>query len=217
MIEIYKDEIISDQNSYLIAPFRKSIDIVVEKRTSDNIFQKILEILFDYFSKIKEHRTIIDVDNAFEKIEEYLDLNNLDEIDEKAIREESRNLKRELKDFLANNIEKINLTMNNAKTGFMINYWISNLEITFEVLEKSLKEFRRKYRFLSGRSSREKEFLKKKLEGIHKAIFLVFFRIIEQIYIISEDKKFIPENEINYLIEDVVYLENIARATHENF
>lgn len=216
-MEIYKSEAVLNQNSFFIAPFRKSVDLIVEKRTSDNLFQNILDLLFGYFSEIKEHRTIIDVDNAFEKIDDYLNLDDLEEIDEKTIEEESGKLKRELKAFIKNNIEKISLSMNNAKTGFILNYWISNLEIAFEVLEDSLKEFKRKHRFLSGKSSREKDFLKRKLDGIHKALFLVFFRIMEQIYMISEDKKFIPDNEINYLIEDVVYLENIARATHESF
>lgn len=217
MIEIYSNKILFKQNSYLIAPFRKSIDLIVEKRTSDNIFQDILDLLLSYFSEIKEHRTIMDVDNAFKKIDDYLNLNNLEDIEEKVIAEESEELRGELKDFIANNIENISLSMNNAKTGFMLNYWISNLEIAFEVFENSLKEFRRKNRFLLVKSSRVKDFLKKKLDVIHKALFLVFFRVMEQIYMVSEDKKFIPNDEINYLIEDVVYLENIARATHENF
>ncbi len=216
MIEIYKSDNILIQNSYFIDQFRKSIDLIVEKRTY-NIFQEILDTLFDYFSEIKEHRTIIDVENAFRKVDDILDLNNLEGMDEKSIEEESDNLKGDLKDFIANNSDKIILSINDAKIGFMSNYWISNLEIAIEVLDEFIKEFNRKKRFLAGKSFRVRDFLEKKLDRIYKGFFLVFFRIIEQIYMISDDKKFIPGNEIDFLIEDVVYLENIARATHENF
>lgn len=217
MVEIYKSDNILIQNSYFIDQFRKSIDLIVEKRTDNNIFQEILDTLFDYFSEIKEHRTIIDVENAFKKVDDIFDLNNLEGMDEKLIEEESDNLKEDLKEFIANNSEKLILSINDAKIGFMINYWISNLEIATEVLDDFFKEFKRKKRFSAAKSFRVRDFLKRKLDRIYKGFFLVFFRIIEQIYMIADDRNFIPENEIDFLIEDVVYLENIARATHENF
>jgi len=216
VIEIFKNGSILDQNSFFFAPFHKSIDLIVEKRTPDNLFQEILGALLNFFSEIKQHRTILDVEEAFKKIEEILNLKNLEDLDDESMAEESDILKGDLKDFIANNIEKINLSIDDGQTGFMVNYWISNLEIAFETFGSALKEFRRKYRFLSKKSSRAKDLLKDKLNRIYKALFLVFFRIMEQIYMISENMKFIPDKEISYLIEDVVYLENIVRATQEN-
>lgn len=206
-----------DESSYFIEPFHKTMDLVLEKEISGNIFQDILNILFRYFKTIKYHRTISDVDDAFGYVSDYLDSHGLELIEKENIEKESESLKDSIEDFIKNNSEKIEKTLKNAKFGILATIWISSIKTAFLIMSESLKRFKRKIRRLVRRSRKAKRSLEKSLENLIKAIFLVLFRIIEQIYMIANDEYFIPEKEIEYLMEDLVYLENIARIINDTF
>ncbi|MBY9007371.1 MAG: hypothetical protein KGD63_11505 [Candidatus Lokiarchaeota archaeon] len=206
-----------DQNSYFTAPFHKITDLVLERYTTDNIFQEMLNFLFLYFKTIKRHRTINDVDKVFEYLDEFLESYHLEDIGRKEIEAESEKLKEDIDCFIKNNFERIEQTLNDAKSSILANIWISNIRTTFTVFAESLKAFKRKIRRLSRRSKRARDTIEDRLSDLHKAIFLVLFRIVEQIYMIANNDPFIPENEIEFLIEDIVYLENIARTISDTF
>jgi len=146
-----------DQNSYFTAPFHKIIDLVLERYTIDNIFQDMLNILFKYFKTIKRHRTINDVDEAFEYINDFLETYHLEVIERKEIETESEKLKENMECFIKNNFERIEQTLNDAKSSLLANIWVSNIRTTFIVLAESLKAFKRKIRRLSRRSKRARK------------------------------------------------------------
>jgi len=208
---------ILDNSDFIIDPFRKFSDIIIEKRTSEEIFELVLNELLSYFKDIKEHRSIYDVDEVIKKINKDLYGKDLEVIDKDSIEEETERILDSLENLIEKNSEKIEKTIQNPLMEKMMNYWISNLAIIVEILSESLRAFKIKERWLKRMSDRIKHHLLNKLLDLFKAIFLVLFRIVEQIYMIYNGQEFDPDDEINFLIEDVVYLENIHRKVLDAF
>jgi len=191
-------------------------NIKIKREISENIFEPILASLFQYFQEIKEHRTIRDVDNAFNEIKDKIDLNDLKSLNDDDIEEQIEEVKTYADDLYIKNRENIELTFKNPKAKNFITYWISNLDLTLNILHDSIKILKKQKKrqiFIQRQSKRAREYFLFKLENIVKAVFLVVFRIVEQIYMIIENKNFDVEQEIDYLIEDVVYLKNIQRIS----
>lgn len=202
--------------NFVIEPLHSISDIIIKKRIPDGIFQDILDSLFEYFSQFKEQRTVNDVDNAIEFVEKKLSLNDLDSIKKELIGEESEKVMDSLENFFKKNIEKIERVGKNQIAKKMLTYWISNIDITLNNFAKAIRMYNAKMRRISRISNRVREVLYKKFEELLKALFLVFFRILEQINMIDKNEVFDVETEINLLISDVVYFENIQRAINES-
>ena len=200
------------ENSYFIIPFRKSFDLVLQKKTTDNLFQKILQILLNYFKNIKQHRTIQDVNDAIEKVKELLEAMNIKDLTEEEFQEEMKSFKQYLENFLENNLIKIENALINAKFGYLVRAWIYALNELFITFNNVFRMYKRKIRRLHRSSGRIHKTLDQKMENFFKAAFLVLFRIIEQIFLITKGDHFVPEDEIDLLLEDVVYLDNVYRS-----
>ncbi|MGQ4874600.1 MAG: hypothetical protein ACP6IY_11080 [Promethearchaeia archaeon] len=200
-----------NQSEFIIKPLHELTDIVNEKKIPSNYFEEILEKLYSYFKNNKEHRTIYNVDEAFEELEP-----DIRKMEYEIIQEKEKACERvieDLKNFTEKYNKEIKDLLNNAKTGFLVNYWIFAIQDSIKIISDFLNKFNRKSRKIDRKSKIIKIYLLDQLTDIFKGFFLVLFRIFEQIHMIVKGEDFIPDKEIDYLIEDLVYLKNLYRAS----
>ncbi|MFX1392648.1 MAG: hypothetical protein ACFFAH_03655 [Promethearchaeota archaeon] len=189
-------------------------NIKVGRHISDSDFGDLIILLSEYFKKIKEHRTIDDVERAIEYLKEKLDLYKYDVLKDEEIEDLINDMKEDVENYFEKNRKNIKYIFRNPIAKKIIPYWISNFDLTIKILVDSLKVLEQKRRriiLLKRQSRQTKEYMENKFENILKAVFLVLFRIIEQIFLIIDNKVFNINQEIDLLIRDVVYLKNIQR------
>ena len=201
---------ILDSSVFIIEPLRQMTYISLEKEFSKRLFKDVLDDLFQYFSEIKEERTIYDVESAFAYIEkkyrghwEDLTIEEADKI--------VKTIEKSTKNFIKKNKEKINLISDNKKTKKIAPYWIYNFDIAIKILLETIKMDRRRSFQLRRKSKYAMKTFSKNFEIIMQAVFLVLFRITEQIFMIINEQEFDLDKEIDLLIRDTVYLKNIKR------
>lgn len=199
---------------FIIEPFKCMTNIKVGRHISDSDFGDLIILLSEYFKKIKEHRTIDDVERAIEYLKEKLDLYKYDVLKDEEIEDLINDMKEDVENYFEKNRKNIKYIFRNPIAKKIIPYWISNFDLTIKILVDSLKVLEQKRRriiLLKRQSRQTKEYMENKFENILKAVFLVLFRIIEQIFLIIDNKVFNINQEIDLLIRDVVYLKNIQR------
>ncbi|MHA1337816.1 MAG: hypothetical protein ACTSPW_19085, partial [Promethearchaeota archaeon] len=155
---------------------------------------------------------------VIEKVREYLIERGVEDITEEEFKKEFDSLKEFLKDFHKKNIDKADKLLINEHFAYFINAWYFCMNRIFTILSETTRALKNKKKRLlkEKRAFRKTErILEKYLEDLFKAIFLVLFRIVEQIFMISQEESIVFEKEIDYLFEDLVYLENISRKVND--
>jgi len=205
-----------DYTCFIIEPFKNLVNIEVGRRVNDKDFINITKIILEYFEKHKDFRTLKDIDYAIEYLKEKVNLVKYEELKEDKIDEIIEEIKTSIDNYFEKNRNKITLAFKNPKAKRIIPYWISNFDLTIKILFDSLdisKNQKKKIIALKRQSKQTKDYIAKKLEDIFKAIFLVLLRIVEQIFLIIDNKEFDLNREINLLIRDIVYLKNVQRKS----
>jgi len=205
---------ILESTDFIVEPFKQMIILQMGRDVSNNFNELILNPLMEYFGKRKEYRTINDVDKAIEYLIKINNYKNIKTLDEEELKEELDEIKDSINNYLEKNRENIDRSFSDSKAKIMISYWITNFDSTMNILFDSLDlvtKQKRKIIALKRQSKYTKEYIGLKLMNIIKAVFLVLFRIVEQIHLIINNIDFDAREEIDYLIEDLVYLKNIQR------
>lgn len=207
-----------EESSFLIKPFQEISEIVIEKEASEKIFGEIFMILYDFFSDKKEFRTILDVDKIMKKINDWIARKypEYDFFEDEKKEEYSRIFLDTFSHFINRNQAEINEVFKDEKYQPFLSNWIMNLETSIEAFSESFDLFIAKKNIIIRKSTRAVDGLISHLFDFIKALFLVLYRIVEQIYMISENITFSQEDEIDYLINDIVYLENIQRQINNS-
>ncbi|MHA1659059.1 MAG: hypothetical protein ACTSUT_08065 [Promethearchaeota archaeon] len=198
-----------DNTNFFLKPFHQISNIVLEKQDLKEGFEEIIKILNEYFRKVKEHRTIEDVDIVLELIRKNSKLFQEMSSNERNMQEEVEDMREELKHFIEDNSEGIEDTFYNSEAGPFVLSWILTFDETTQILFNFMDAWKSKIR---SRRRINNTTIKNNLLMLFKAVFLVLFRIIEQIYMIIGEEPYDLEKEKRYLIEDVVYLDNIQRS-----
>ena len=208
-----------EEDIFLVEPFRQISELVIEKETDDTFVMEAFEILYNYFNDKKEYRTISDVDRVMKSINDVITKKfpDFDFSSEEKKEEQSQMFIDSFKNFVEKNEENINRTYEEKRFEPFLSHWIMNLNTSLEIFDETFELFIAKKHKILRSSSRAVEKLFDRVFDLVKAIFLVFFRIAEQIYMISNDIDLDVEKEIDYLLDDIVYLENIQRQSNSSF
>lgn len=207
---------INEHDIFLLDSFKEFSNIIIEKELSTEGYKQFLNNLLEFFKPIKENRTIYDVDNAMEYLENKIDLKEFKELSRKDIEKESKNIREAMDNLIKQNEDKIKQYFDTPVAKEMINYWIINLDNILTDFRDGLEYFLDSKRMLMRRSRRGKDFLLRKFMDFLKAVFLAMFRILEQMILIVRDEQIDIDKEISLLISDVVYLSNMKRKLGED-
>ena len=207
-----------EEDVFLVEPFHQISELVIEKEIDDTIVIEAFEILYNYFSDKKKYRAISDVDRVMKGINDVITKKFPDTYFSSTEKkeEQSQIFIESFKNFIEKNEEDINRTYEEKRFEPFLSNWIMNLNTSLEIFDESFELFIAKKHKILRSSSRAVENLFDRFFDLVKAIFLVFFRIAEQIYMISNDVDFDVEKEIDYLLDDIVYLENIQRRINSS-
>ncbi len=189
------------------------LSLSLERSIPPYTFENIFIFIFNYFQEIEENRTVDHVSDLFSKIKDKYS-SELDTLSEGDLDSLQTTIMVNINNFIDKNNSKINELAKNPKTEKILPYWIYNLSITIDLLSKALE---RDFRYISHLKRVSKRFNKAKgeqFENIIFAAFLVFYRILEQNYLLMETHHFDLDRQIDLLIDDVVYLKNIYRMNH---
>ena len=208
-----EDGYFSEESMFLVEPFNRISELVIEKKTAREFLKTFFDTLYTNFSDNKEYRSISDVDRVMKLVNETLVKQYPDR---EFLKEEQKEEYTQLfidtfKNFLDEKDEEIDQMFGKGQFEPFLSHWIMNLDTSLEIIDESFNLFIIKKRKILRSSSRAIERLFDHLFDLIKALFLVLFRIAEQIYMISNGIDFDLEKEIDYLLNDIVYLENIQR------
>lgn len=207
-------------STFLVEPFHQISELVIEKETNKEIIMEAFLILHDYFNDDKKkYRTISDVDRVMKIINDKITRRYPESefFTEEEKEEQSQLFIDSFGNFIENNKDNINRTFEKNQFEVFISHWIMNLDTSLEIFAESFELFLSKKNKIARLSSRAVETLFGRIFDLIKSIFLVLFRIAEQIFMIFNNEPFNIENEIDYLLNDIVYLENIQRQINSSF
>ena len=207
-------------STFLVEPFHQISELVIEKETNKEIIMEAFLILHDYFNDDKKkYRTISDVDRVMKIINDKITRRYPESefFTEEEKEEQSQLFINSFGNFIENNKDNINRTFEKNQFEVFISHWIMNLDTSLEIFAESFELFLSKKNKILRLSSRAVETLFGRFFDLIKSIFLVLFRIAEQIFMIFNNEPFNIENEIDYLLNDIVYLENIQRQINSSF
>lgn len=204
---------------YLIKPFSQISELVIDSKTKPNFIEVILGELYTFFQDKKEYRTISDVDRVLKRLEPIFQEEGykLEAFTEEEKEEQSRDIIRDFENFLDVYQEEIEETYLNSEFEPFISHWILNLDTSMKIFSETFEMFEIKKRRLERFSKRGFQKLFERLMDLMKALFLVLYRITEQIFILFKKLPYTLEDELDYLLNDIVYLENIQRFVIKSF
>lgn len=196
--------------NFIKNPLEDIITFGLKKELSPEFFEVIFQELIDYFKNVKRYRTIDHAKEILMDIKEKYD-HNLESLLEKDPQDFLQEIEKSSTNFIEKNKEHINNLARNEKTKEIFSYWIFNYDIIIKSLKNAIKKeikrqimYRRNSRFRMSR-------INTNLESVCYAIFLPLFRIMEQIQMIINGEEMDIDEEIECLIEDVVYMKNVIR------
>ena len=204
---------------YLIKPFSQISELVIDSKTKPNFIEVILGELYTFFLDKKEYRTISDVDRVLKRLEPIFQEEGykLKSFTEEEKEEQSRDIIRDFENFLDMYEEEIEESYLNPEFEPFISHWILNLDTSMKIFSETFEMFEIKKRRLERFSKRGFQKLFERLMDLMKALFLVLYRITEQIFILTKKLPYTLEDELDYLLNDIVYLENIQRFVIKSF
>jgi len=200
-----------EPNSFIIGPLHAISDILIDSEIDDENFDSvIIKFLIDYFKDIKENRTIDNVSEVLESLYKIYKFPSIRDYKEYQKDMNIRDFGKKWENFLEENIEEIEELSQDPKTGPFMMSWILNLDEAIRILLEFLDKCGSKQKY-NKRKHTQKDF-EDNLSIFLKAVFLVFFRIVEQMYQIINEIPYDIEKEKQFLIEDIVYLDNIQKS-----
>lgn len=204
---------------FLVKPFSQISELVIESKTKPNVIEIILQELYDFFRDKKEFRTISDVDRVLKRLDPLIQEEGykLESLTEEEREEQSREIIEAFGGFLDENQENIEKTSLNPNFEPFLSHWILNLDTSMKIFSETFEMFEIKKRRLQRFSKRGLQKLFDRLMDLMKALFLVLYRITEQVFILVKKLPYNLENELDYLLNDIVYLENIQRYVNKSF
>lgn len=204
---------------FLVKPFSQISELVIESKTKPNLIEIILQELYDFFRDKKEFRTISDVDRVLKLLDPIIQEGGykLESFTEEEKEEQSREIIKGFGDFLDENQEDIEKTYLNPNFEPFLSHWILNLDTSMKIFSETFELFEIKKRRMERFSKRGLQKLFDRLMDLMKALFLVLYRITEQVFILVKKLPYTLEDELDYLLNDIVYLENIQRYVIKSF
>ncbi len=200
-------------NDYFIGPLQGISRIMLWKNVSNDYFNEIFKVFFESLKDHKKNRTLRDVEEAFKKVEKELSLDRFDRMNDKEYRGEMRIIRESAIHFIEENARKIEVTFHETKARNFLLRWI----FTYDEAINIFLQFFRKLGTIRYLIRRPKD-LVDSFYYLFEGLFLVLYRIFEQIYILSNDLPFNENEENEFLIGDVVYYGNLQRSLlHEAF
>lgn len=206
-------DLISLNNDFFIEPVKSISKVLILKNTPGYFFQNIFDVIFNYLKDYKENRTIEDVKEAFDVATKKLSLDNFEDMNPKKIETEINNLRNSASHFIQDNAQKIEETFYETKAKAFLLRWIFAYDEAMQIfLQFGEKANMRRY--LIRRPKDVMFFYYRLFEGL----FLVLYRIIEQIYMLANNLPIDEKKEKEYLIGDIVYYDNLQRSLlHDTF
>ncbi len=205
---------------FLIKPFSQISKLVIESKTKPkNIIEVILRELYTFFQDKKKYRTISDVDRVLKRLELIIQEEGykLESLTEEEKEEQSRDIIQDFENFLDEHQEEIEKSFLNPDFEPFLSHWILNLDTSMKIFSETFKMFEIKKRRMERFSKRGIQSLFERLMDLMKALFLVLYRITEQIFILTRNLPCTLEDELDYLLNDIIYLENIQRYVIKSF
>ncbi|KKK41719.1 hypothetical protein LCGC14_1391440 [marine sediment metagenome] len=204
---------------FLIKPFSQISNLVIERKTKPNIVEVILQELYNFFLDKKEYRTISDVDQVLKILEPIFQEvgYNLESLTDEEKEERSRDIIQEFENFIDMHQEEIEKSCLNPDFEPFLSDWILNLDTSMKIFSETFELFEIKKRRMERFSKRGIKKLFERLMDLMKALFLVLYRITEQIFILLKKLPYTLDDELDYLLNDVIYLENIQRFVIKSF
>lgn len=204
---------------FLVKPFSQISELVIESKTKPNLIEIILQGLYDFFQDKKEFRTISDVDRVLKLLDPIIQEEGykLESFTEEEKEEQSREIIETFGGFIDENQEDIEKTSLNPDFEPFLSHWILNLDTSMKIFSETFEMFEIKKRRMERFSKRGLQKLFDRLMDLMKALFLVLYRITEQIFILIKKLPYTLEDELDYLLNDIVYLENIQRYVIKSF
>ena len=204
---------------FLVKPFSQISELVIESKTQPNLIEIILQELYAFFQDKKEFRTISDVDRVLKRLEPIIQEEGYkhESLTEEEKEEQSRDLIRDFDSFLDVYQEEIEETYLKPDFEPFLSHWILNLDTSMKIFSETFNMFEIKKRRMERFSKRGFQKLFDRLMDLMKALFLVLYRITEQVFILIKKLPYTLEDELDYLLNDIVYLENIQRFVIKSF
>ena len=204
---------------FLVKPFSQISELVIESKTKPNLIEIILQGLYDFFQDKKEFRTISDVDRVLKLLDPIIQKEGykLESFTEEEKEEQSREIINGFGDFIDENQEIIEKTSLKPDFEPFLSHWILNLDTSMKIFSETFEMFEIKKRRMERFSKRGLQKLFDRLMDLMKALFLVLYRITEQVFILIKKLPYTLEDELDYLLNDIVYLENIQRFVIKSF
>lgn len=204
---------------FLIKPFSQISELVIESKTKPNIIEVILRELYAFFQDKKQYRTISDVDRVLKQLEPIIQGEGykFGSFTEEEKEKQSRDIIQDFDNFLDTNQEEIEKSYLNPDFEPFLSHWILNLDTSMKIFSETFEMFEIKKRRMERFSKRGIQKLFERLMDLMKALFLVLYRITEQIFILTKKLPYTLEDELDYLLNDIVYLENIQRFVIKSF
>jgi len=204
---------------FLVKPFSQISELVIESKTKPNLIEIILQELYNFFQDKKEFRTISDVDRVLKLLDPMIQKEGykLESFTEEEKEEQSREIINGFGDFIDENQEDIEKSSLNPNFEPFLSHWILNLDTSMKIFSETFEMFEIKKRRMERFSKRGLQKLFDRLMDLMKALFLVLYRITEQIFILIKKLPYTLEDELDYLLNDIIYLENIQRYVIKSF
>lgn len=204
---------------FLVKPFSQISELVIESKTKPDLIETMLQELYAFFRDKKEFRTISDVDRVLKRLEPIIQEEGykLESFTEEEKEEQSREIIEGFGGFLDENQEDIEKAYLNPNFEPFLSDWILNLDTSMKIFSETFEMFEIKKRRMERFSKRGLQKLFDRLMDLMKALFLVLYRITEQVFMLIKKLPYTLENELDYLLNDIVYLENIQRIVIKSF
>jgi len=198
--------LITLNTDYFIEPVQRISKILIARDTPEPFFEIIFKKMFEYFQEHKYVRTLEDVDEVLNLINEILPSEELEKLTEKKLALEMDYFRNAAKNFIENNATKIEKVFFKTKARKFLLRWILSYDEALNIFIEFLNRTKAR-RYLIRRPKEMGWYLYRMYQGL----FLVLFRITEQIYILSNEFPYDENKEKEALIGDVVYFENLQR------
>lgn len=201
-----------NHNSFMARPLFRMGEVLSERDTRNYDFQEVFLEIYSFFAERKPYRTIRDVDNLITHLDKKFDFPYDEDLsDEKGKEERLEDLRDEFETLLEDYQEVIEGSVDDPKLDeFMID-WLYNVTMCIEAFKEALNLFETKVRRIRRVTHRIQENLLNHFLDVTKVFFLVFYRIVEQYYMITNNIEMNIEAEKKYLLNDLVYMQNIHR------
>ncbi len=186
--------------------------VISERDTREINIQDIFMEIYSFFSERKDYRTIKDVEKLMRYLDKRFNLPYDDELsNDELIEGRLEELGDEFKGIMEEYKDTIEGSLENPKQDEFMMDWIYNITTCVDAFIEALETFDTSINRIQVKARRIRENLLDQFINLVKGFFLVFYRVVEQYYMIINDIEMDVEKEKEYLLNDIVYMQNIHR------